>query len=141
MFLNEVARLVFTIIITVVKKNPHLVLTIATFLVHLSIKVPTDHESNTTVTVTTCHLGAKYYGKDQIIEPPNMIVFQSLSIFQEAVTYNDAVSLGTNLLDDKIGNKVEEIKDMTKGVVEDLKREIFRRWLKGEGNNQQIGIL
>ena len=126
LFLNEPAKIVFTIIIAGVRKRTVLALTIAiVVLAALWVTVPT--KSN----ITTCRLAAKYYGKDRITEPPNMIEFQSLSIFQK-VTYNDAVSLGIFLLEDETGSKVKGITDMAKSV-EDLNREIFRRWLKREG--------
>ena len=66
----------------------------------------------------------------RITEPPNMIVLQRLKVFQE-ITRNDAINVGTILLQDETGNKIKGITDATQNT-EDINREIFRRWLNGK---------
>lgn len=65
-----------------------------------------------------------------IMEPPNMLILQKLNVFEEIATSGNA--FGTSLLEDGTGSKMSGIKHSAKNL-EEINREIFQRWLKGEG--------
>ena len=65
-----------------------------------------------------------------IAEPPNMLIFQNIDLFERISTNWKAV--GTALLKDNMGDKMEIIDDDEKKT-ENKNRRVLRRWLKGEG--------
>ena len=61
-----------------------------------------------------------------------------MKIIDEVISIDDFKRLGTILLKDETGNIIRDI-EYEKKRVEDVKKEIIRRWLKGEGKNLLIG--
>ena len=123
-------------ILEVMRQKPLLVYAVITLILSLLctklIILDNSHSSlSTDKSEPTCTSAAKNCGSDRIVKPPNMLVLQSVRLFEE-ITRDDGIKLGTFLLDDETGNKVEGIADMAKSVV-DLNRQIFQRWLKGDG--------
>jgi DNA polymerase III delta prime subunit len=84
-----------------------------------------DDDINTFATQGVCT------GKS-ILEPPNMLIFQKLGInlFERISTNWKAV--GTALLEDFTGDKIEII-DNDEKKTENKNRRVLQRWLKGEG--------
>ena len=135
----EVMRLKYLLVFTVITLILSLLCTKLIIIDSSRSSLPTADKSE-----PTCTSAAKNYGSDRIVKPPNMLVLQSVRLF-EVITRDDSIKLGTFLLDDETGNKVTGIADMAKSV-EDLNREIFQRWLKGDGKQPTnwdtlIGVL
>ena len=136
-------------IVEVMRQKPLLIFTvISLILALLCTKLIIQDNSHSSLSIDksepTFTSAAKNYGTDRIVKPPNMLVLQSLRIFEE-IARDDAVKLGTFLLDDETGNRVTGIADMARSV-EDLNRQIFQRWLKGDGKQPTnwdtlIGVL
>lgn len=81
--------------------------------------------------------------KTLIIEPPNMLLLQNLNMFQRIST--DSFQFGTNLLEDKGGNKMNNI-NHDERQIENINRRILQQWLDGKGRkpitwNTLISVL
>ncbi len=66
-----------------------------------------------------------------ILKPPDILILQDLGIFGEIVA-TSRNEFGTKLLEDEQGNIMTRIREDLR-TVEEINREIFRLWLKGEG--------
>ena len=137
-FILETMRQKHLLIFTVIT------LTLSLLCTKLVIQDTSHSSLSTDMSEPTCTSATKNYGSDRIVKPPNMLVLQSVRLFDE-IARDDAIKLGTFLLDDETGNKVNGLADMARSV-EDLNRQIFQRWLKGDGKQPTnwdtlIGVL
>ena len=80
-----------------------------------------------------------------ILQPPNMMILLSHFGIFDRISFDNLVDLGMHLLKDNNGEIMKVISDSTKENPHQTSMEIFRRWLKGEGEpanwNTLINIL
>ena len=68
-----------------------------------------------------------------ITEPPNIVLLETLSVFEQISGENERSKLGSLLLEDNDGNKMKTITEQSRMNVHTTNREICIQWLWGKG--------